>query len=129
MIGKIKGTKAERELVHMFWEKGWAAIRVAGSGSSHFPSPDVVAGNNLRRLAIECKAVGGTNKYISVEQVDDLNLFSSKFGAEAWIGLRFNREEWLFITTRELEKAENSYRLNLGHAKRDGILFEELISL
>jgi Holliday junction resolvase len=129
MSGKVKGTNAERELIHMFWQRGWAAIRVAGSGSSHYPSPDVIAGNAIRRLAIECKAVGGTSKYISFEQVDDLNLFASKFGAEAWIGLRFDRREWLFIATSELEKTENAYRINIEHAKRNGILFDELISL
>ena len=129
MGAKTKGTNAERELIHMFWKKGWAAVRVAGSGSSHYPSPDVLVGNNLRRLAIECKAVGGTSKYLSLEQVGDLNVFAERFGAEAWIGLRFNREEWLFITTCELEKAESTYRVNLANAKRNGLLFEELISL
>jgi Holliday junction resolvase len=62
---KAKGSNAERELVHMFWDKGWAAIRVAGSGSSQYPSPDVLAGNNLRKLAVECKASGELNKYIT----------------------------------------------------------------
>jgi Holliday junction resolvase len=129
MGGKAKGTNAERELIHMFWKKGWAAIRVAGSGSSHYPSPDVIAGNALRRLAIECKAVGGTSKYISFEQVGDLNKFAEIFGAEALIGLRFDRLEWLFIATSELEKTENAYRINMEHAKRNGILFDELIRL
>lgn len=127
MIGKYKGTKAERELVHMFWSKGWAAVRIAGSGSSHYPSPDVLAGNNLRKLAIECKAVGSTSRYISIGQIDDLVKFSQIFGAEPWVGLRFDREEWLFIGIEDLEKTEASYAANLEAAKRKGLLFEELI--
>jgi Holliday junction resolvase len=127
MTGKDKGTNAERELIHMFWSKGWAAVRVAGSGSSHYPSPDVLAGNNLRKLAIECKAVGSTSRYISIEQIDDLVKFSQIFGAEPWVGLRFDREEWLFIGIEDLEKTKNSYAANLGAAKRKGLLFEELV--
>ena len=64
MVGKKKGINAERELIHMFWAEKWAAIRVAGSGSSKYPSPDILAGNNLRKLAIECKAISGIkNKF------------------------------------------------------------------
>lgn len=124
--GKKKGTNAERELVHMFWKRGWAAVRVAGSGSSHYPSPDVLAGNNLRKLAIECKAVGADSRYISIEQIEDLVSFSRLFGAEPWVGLRFNREEWLFVGIEDLEKTASSYAVNLESAKRKGLLFEEL---
>jgi Holliday junction resolvase len=124
---KKKGTNAERELVHMFWKKGWAAVRVAGSGSSHYPSPDVLAGNNLRRLAIECKAVGAGSKYIPIEQIEDLITFSRLFGAEPWVGLRFNREEWLFVGIEDLKKTDSSYAFNLKTSKRKGLLFEELI--
>ena len=53
MSRKSKGINAERSLIHKFWAHNWAAIRVAGSGSSKYPSPDVLAGNNLRKLAIE----------------------------------------------------------------------------
>ena len=49
---KAKGTKGERELVKFFNNSGWACIRIAGSGSSRYPSPDILAGNAIRRLAI-----------------------------------------------------------------------------
>jgi holliday junction resolvase Hjr len=127
MGGKAKGSNAERELVHMLWKGGWAAVRVAGSGSSHYPSPDILAGNNLRKLAIECKAVGSTSKYISIEQVENLVKFAALFGAEPWIGLRFDRNDWLFVGIDELEKTENNYAINLENAKRKGLLFEELL--
>ena len=42
---KSKGSKAERDLIHMFWAKGFGAMRAAGSGSTQHPSPDVIAGN------------------------------------------------------------------------------------
>jgi holliday junction resolvase Hjr len=127
MGGKAKGSNAERELVHMLWKKGWAAIRVAGSGSSHYPSPDVLAGNNLRKLAIECKAVGAASRYISIEQIDNLAKFAALFGAEPWIGLRFDRNDWLFVGLEELEKTENNYTIKLETAKQKGLLLEELL--
>jgi Holliday junction resolvase len=55
-MSKIKGSNAERELLRMFWASSWACIRSAGSGSMHFPSPDLLAANKIRRLAIEVKA-------------------------------------------------------------------------
>ena len=58
MGSKKKGTRAERELIHMFFKsEPWASVRVAGSGSMPFPCPDLVAGNGKRVLAIECKSL------------------------------------------------------------------------
>ena len=50
---KSKGSKAERDLMHLFWENGFAAMRAAGSGSTQHPSADVVAGNGKLYFAIE----------------------------------------------------------------------------
>ena len=36
---KSKGTRAERELLHLFWENEWACMRSAGSGSTTQNSP------------------------------------------------------------------------------------------
>ena len=63
MSFKSKGINGERELVHMFWNRGWACLRIAGSGSSKYPSPDILAGNKLRKLAIECKITKDQKKY------------------------------------------------------------------
>jgi len=69
---KKKGTNAERELVHMFWKAGWAGVRVAGSGSIGYPSPDVIVGNGARRLAIECKATKDRKKYFQRKEILEL---------------------------------------------------------
>ena len=60
---KSKGINAERELVHMFWGENWACLRIAGSGSIKYPSPDLLVGNSLRRLAVECKTTKDSKKY------------------------------------------------------------------
>ena len=127
MNAKGKGSAAERDLVHKFWKAGWAAHRIAGSGSNHYPSPDLLAGNGYRRIAIECKAVGSANKNLTKKEVDELVEFAQKFGAEAWIGVRFNHQEWLFLPVDDLRKAEKSYGVSLTLAQKKGLTFAELI--
>jgi holliday junction resolvase Hjr len=127
MSNKSRGTNAERDLIHKFWAAGWAAIRVAGSGSSQFPSPDLLAGNNLRKLAIEAKLTTDTSKYFPEKEIDELSYFSKKFGAEPWLALKFFREDWRFLTLEDAEKTGKNYCVTLEVAKRRELLFEELI--
>lgn len=127
MSRKSKGINAERELVHLFWGNEWGAIRVAGSGSIKYPCPDVIAGNGVRRLVIECKALSGVSKYISKKDVEELKEFSVKLNAEPWIGIRFDVLKWFFLSLDDLQETEKEYVINLKLAKRKGLLFEELI--
>jgi len=127
MSRKSKGINAERELVHMFWAHGWGAARVAGSGSMRYPSPDIIAGNGLRRLVIECKAIAGINQYFSTKDVSDLREFASKLNAEPWIGMRFDVLKWFFLPLDELKETKTEFSVNLMLAKRKGLSFEELI--
>jgi holliday junction resolvase Hjr len=125
---KAKGTNAERELVHMFWKTGnWVAHRIAGSGSSHYPSPDIIASNKLRKVALECKATKSASVYIPKEEVEGLRAFALMFGAEAWICVRFDRKEWYFLSLDDLNSTEQSYCANIELATRKGLLFEEFI--
>ncbi len=128
MSSKKKGINAERELIHMFWGKGWAAIRVAGSGSSKYPCPDILAGNNLRKLAIECKFVSGANKYLPYEEISQLNFFSKRFGAEPWIGIKFGNIGWFFLSLEDIVNVGKNFRISKKIAKERGLLFNELIS-
>ena len=131
MNRKAKGTNAERELVSKFWNASWAALRVAGSGSSRFPSPDVLAGNGYRRLAIECKTVAELRKYLDAGRVEELKTFSAKFGAEPWIGVRFPaalvNEQWHFVSLEDLAKTEKGHVISIQLARRKGLTFEQLI--
>lgn len=128
MSAKSKGSNAERDLVHKFWSAGWTALRVAGSGSSKYPSPDVLASNGNRRVAIECKASAATSKYLTSKEVEELMLFARSFGAEAWIGIRFNNTPWYFLSIEDLHHAGVTYSVSKGMAQKKGLLFEELIS-
>ena len=130
MSRKSKGINAEREVIKLFAKTGeWFACRVAGSGSSRFPSPDIIAGNRLRKLAIECKASSSTSKYLTKQEIHELKHFSQVFGAEPWVAVRFDRTEWLFIALEELKDTGHNYVICLDIAKKNGLLFEELIEL
>ena len=68
-MSKAKGSRAERELLGMFWENNFAGYRAAGSGSTPLPSPDLLVGNGKRYLAIECKSLKSKAKYLEEEQI------------------------------------------------------------
>lgn len=127
MSSKSKGINAERELIHMFWANGWCAHRIAGSGSSKYPSPDIIAARVDRKLAIEAKVINELNKYLAAEDVEQLNVFSALFGAEAWIAVKFKRNDWFFIKTNELVKTEKGFSISLNLAKNKGMSFFDLL--
>ncbi len=127
MSKKSRGTNAERDLIHKFWGAGWAALRAAGSGSSQFPAPDVVAANNVRKLAIEVKLTTEKKKYFTKKEINELLYFSEKFGAESWVAVKFYQVQWYFLTIEDLEVTGSSYGVSIELAKRKGLLFEELI--
>lgn len=124
---KSKGISAERELIHLFWANGYAATRVAGSGSIRYPCPDIIAGNVRRKLAIECKVSKEKKKYIPIEEIHQLQEYSTKFGAESWIAVKFSRENWFFLTLEDLEYTSKSALISFENAKTKGLLFEEVI--
>ncbi len=127
MNTKAKGTKGERELIKVFNENGWSAIRAAGSGSSPYPSPDILAGNAMRRVAIECKVTKESKKYFPPEELEQLRGFSQKFGAESWIGVKFAREPWYFLLLEDLEQTGSNWAVSLELAKRKGLVVDELL--
>ncbi|MFA6888373.1 MAG: Holliday junction resolvase Hjc [Candidatus Woesearchaeota archaeon] len=128
MSRKSKGISYERELIHLFWKtREWAAIRIAGSGNTQYPSADVIAGNATRKLAIECKSSKSNSIYISKEDVQTFQEFAKKFGAEPWIAVRFNKTPWHFISMDNLVLTENSVVITIENIKYKGLLFEEIL--
>lgn len=126
---KRKGSRTERELLHMLYSEGFGVLRVAGSGSATIPATDLIAAKDGRMLAIECKSgKKEIKRYLQKEQVEELRLLSKRMGAEPWIGMRYDNEDWLFLEPKNLDKSKKgTYCVDLKWAKRKGILFEELI--
>ncbi|MAF50808.1 MAG: Holliday junction resolvase [Nanoarchaeota archaeon] len=128
-MSKVKGSRTERELMNLFFQTGeFLSLRAAGSGSTPLPCTDLVVGGRGRVLAIECKSGKGT-RYIKKEQIEELLEFSKFFGAEPWLGTRFDNNEWLFLEIPDLKKSKtgNNFVINLKMAKEKGINFDELI--
>lgn len=112
----------------MFWSvAGWTAHRIAGSGSSKYPSPDVIAGSVQRKIVIEAKKTKDKTKYFSKEEIESLRLFSKIFGAEPYIAIKFQKENWLFLSIEDLEETNKSFKATLERLKQIGLLFEEMI--
>jgi Holliday junction resolvase len=124
-MSKRKGSAGERSLIKLFWAEGWAAVRVAGSGSMHFPSPDILTGNKIRQLAIEAKVTKENKKYFSKEEIKQLINFASYFGAEPWLAIKFLGRSWVFVNPEDLTETEKSFCFEKENKK--GLLFEELV--
>jgi len=128
MSRKSKGINAERELVHKFWDKNWACVRVAGSGSQKYPSPDLLAGNNLRKIVIESKLTNDKAKYFSDDDIYQLKIFASMFGAEPWLAIKFSKD-WFFVSPEDLKETKGlNFSISIENARIRGLSFEQLIS-
>ena len=108
MATKAKGSNAERELVTMLWGLGFAAIRAAGSGVSRFYSPDVLASNGSKIVAVECKSTKHGYQYFDPEQIRQLKEFSRIFGAEPWLAVKFSTT-WKFFKPEDLKPTKNAF--------------------
>ena len=113
MSVKSKGINAERDLIHKFWSQGIVAMRIAGSGSSKYPSPDIIAGNYSRKLAIEAKTTKEDKKYFTKYEISELKTFSELFGAEPWIAIKFKGVEWLFLPITEIIETKKCFLINI----------------
>ncbi len=128
MGAKSKGSNAERELIHMFWQvEGWVACRVAGSGSMQYPSPDLIAGNKEKKVVIECKATASDYQYLTKQEVTELVQFSQSFNAEPWIGVRFTREGWFFLKPEHLNETDKNFTISREQIKQKGIKFDKIL--
>jgi len=124
MSNKAKGSKAERELLNIFTENGWRAVRVAGSGVNDNSPCDLLAAKVGRKgYTIEAKSSKKSTIYISKEQIEDFVLFSSILGLMPVIALRFNYEGWLFIRPDQLENSGKNWAASLKNAREKGLKF------
>ena len=96
-----KGSRTERELLHMFIDAGWGGIRIAGSGKTE-NAPDIIAGHPGKLLVIECKSSKKPAIYVNHEEVLNVIEYANKFGGEPWYAFRFNRLPWKFVPAHSM---------------------------
>ncbi len=101
-----KGANFERELVRLFWERGWAALRTAGSGSTPHTVPDVLAIKGGVVVSVECKST--SKEKISLKgAVLSLKEFADIAGGRAYIAIRFTREKPRFYEINQIISKDN----------------------
>jgi len=129
------GVRAERDLVHRFWDAGFAVLRApASGGGTLLPRPDLIAGSVKRNkfFVLEIKTVGKNILYINEEQIIGLLEFAKRIGYEAYLGVKFKKKRKDFFFLRvpdQLDKVKNgtNYKISFASASGKGISFGELI--
>lgn len=127
MSSKGKGTRYERELIHMFYDSDFSVVRSAGSGSTPLPSPDIIVSNSKNIFAIECKAINSKRKYFPQKEINELKIFSEKFGAIPLVAIRFDRIGWFFVGLEDMGFSKTNYYISLDLARKKGLKFEEIV--
>ena len=126
-MSKKRGIAAERELLHMLWDKGFACCRVAGSGCVPEPSCDLLAGNVKKRYAIECKTSRKKKKYLEKQQISEFKLFAEKFGLQPLLAIRFIHNGWGFIEPEKLDDTGKGLAMSLDDIQKKGYSFEKIV--
>lgn len=124
-MNKHKGSNAERELAHLFFSGGWAAVRVAGSGAMENADCDIIAGKKGKKYAIEVKSSKKPVKYITKDQVNRFVTFSQIFSLKPVIAVRFNRLGWFFLNPKDMEDSGKNWVVSLETAQRKGKKFSQ----
>ncbi|MBI4813176.1 MAG: Holliday junction resolvase [Methanobacterium sp.] len=119
------GSREERELVKMLWDADCADMRApASGGATKKPLPDIIA----IYLAIEVKSSSKDRIYINSEKIDALCEFAGIFGAQPYIGAKFTRKKWRFLTPDILHiTRQKNYRVDLDLAFGNGLEFDEIL--
>jgi Holliday junction resolvase len=126
MSNKSKGSNAERELVSLFTENGWRAVRVAGSGVNDESPCDIIVGKiGQKGYAIEAKSSRSNYVYIKKSQIEDFLLFSSVIGLKPAIAVRFTYEGWLFLAPEQIQDSGKNFVIYRKKAIIEGKKFSQ----
>ncbi len=108
----IRGIQDERNLVRLFYKRGFAVMRApASGGSTKMPRPDILAGSRDRgvQLAVEVKTTRKKTLYIPRESVRQLVEFSERFGCRPVIAVKFRgmKRRWRFLDPKDLDSTQS----------------------
>jgi Holliday junction resolvase len=119
-----KGANAERELINKLFKKGFAVGRIAGSGTSPLPSPDIIAMKGGRAIAIECKAWDQTYLSIAREQMNELETWGKVSGSDIFVAWKLPRKGWFFLSPQQFNENKKYYVISQKTAMKEGISLE-----
>ncbi|NHJ46662.1 MAG: Holliday junction resolvase [Asgard group archaeon] len=129
------GVRAERDLVHRFWNAGFAVLRApASGGGTSLPRPDLIAGSvkHNKFFVVEVKTVKRDILYLDKNQIADLLEFAERLNFTAILAVKFKHRkkgyQFLFVPDQLLAvKESENYKITYEHAIKNGISFNELI--
>ncbi len=125
---KAKGSNAERELLFLLFDKGFAVSRVAGSGSSTLPTPDIIATKNRITVAIECKTKSGDYLNIKESQIQELQIWEKLSGFKSFIAWRLGKDAWYFLEIKDLKKTIKAYSIKKDEMINNGKTLDQFVS-
>ena len=126
MSNKSKGSNAERELLRIFTEQGWRAVRVAGSGVNDDSPCDMIAAKlGKKGFAVEAKSSKKSTIYITKAQIEDFVLFANIIGLKPVIATRFNYQGWIFVHPENLKDTGKFFAVSLQTALEKGKKFSQ----
>ncbi len=120
----VKGSRAERELIGYFSDRGFCVIRAAGSGVNSL-SPDILVFKRGVQLGIEAKAWEKENLNIDRSQFQNLMEWEKVSGINCFIGWRRNRKPWVFVPLSIFRENQKSFGINWENANALGRKLEE----
>jgi len=121
-----KGARNERELIHLFEERGYSVVRSAGSGVNAV-SPDILVFRRGKQYAIECKAWDSDRVAIDHEKYNALLSWEENTGITTLLAWKMPYEGWYFAYLSELEKNEKSYSITKKRMTEINRRFDELV--
>ena len=105
-----RGIKQERDLVNWLYDKGFQALRCAGSGAgTKRPLPDIMAGNQYFSYGIELKSSNQDYIRIADSQIEGLKYFCAGFGAVPIVCANFTRLPYAFFNINEIPLTRNGH--------------------
>jgi holliday junction resolvase Hjr len=127
MKNKSKGSNAERELLFKLYDRGFAVVRVAGSGCSTLPTPDIIAVKNKLTIAIECKTKKGEYLNIKESQIQELITWENMAKCKSYVAWRVSKDCWYFIDIYSLNKTNKAHSIKKKEIIEKGLIFEDFI--
>ncbi len=111
-----KGANAERELLRKVYESGFGCVRIAGSGATILPSPDIVALSPKKKISFECKAWNSNYLNISIQQMEELIYWGEISGTEVFVAWKIPNKGWFFLKPEHFSKKTKSYAISRKQA-------------
>lgn len=121
-----KGARAERELIKIFSDAGYAIIRAAGSGVNS-ESPDILVFKKGKQYAFECKAWNKDQVSIEAEKMNGLKRWQEVTGITTMVGWKMPYEGWYFIYPSEFSISNKYCSICKTKAKMIARKIEDLI--